>query len=86
MKNIIDETLEAIYEKGLRGMIESCFAYGGLSKDNRYILPYIDKLGEQEFHRIYDEHAKYITENFEVEYDVATDSEGCTYNSLKQIK
>jgi len=88
MKNIIDEKLQSIYEKGLRNMIESAFAYGGFEKGsftyNRYILPYKEKLGEETFERIYDEHIKYLTENFEVEQNVYTDSEGVTYNSLKQ--
>lgn len=84
MKNIIDEKLQSIYEQGLRSMIESCFVYGGMGKDDEYIRPYKYKLGEEEFHRIYDEHIKYLTENFEVEHSTYTDSEGVTYNSLKQ--
>ena len=86
MRNIIDEKLHNVYVKGLKSMIESCFAYGGLSKDNPYIMSYIKKLDEQEFHRIYDEHAKYLRENFMVIHNVHTCSEGVTYNSLKQIK
>lgn len=88
MKNIIGEKLQSLYEKGLRNMIESAFAYGGFEKGSwnymHYILPYKEKLGEETFERIYDEHAKYLTENFEVEQNVHTDSEGLTYNSLKQ--
>lgn len=84
MKNIIDEKLQSIYEEGLRSMIESCFVYGGMGKDDEYIRPYKYKLGEEEFHRIYDEHTKYLTENFIVERSVYTDGEGGIYNSLKQ--
>lgn len=88
MKNIIDEKLQSIYEKGLRNTIESCFAYGGFEKDSwnytRYILPCKEKVGEETFERIYDEHTKYLTENFEVVHNTYTDSEGGIYNSLKQ--
>lgn len=88
MRDIIDEKLQSIYEKGLRNMIESAFAYGNMNKEShtydRYILPYKQKLGEETFERIYDEHTKYLTENFEVVHGTYTDSEGVTYNSLKQ--
>jgi hypothetical protein len=88
MKNIIDEKSQNIHEESLRGMIQSCFAYGGFEKDSwnytRWILPCKDNLDEETFNRIYDEHTKYLTENFEVEQNVHTDSEGLTYNSLKQ--
>lgn len=88
MKNIIDKTWQNFHERSLKNMIESCFAYGGFEKDSwnytRWILPCKDNLDEETFNRIYDEHTKYLTENFEVVHNTYTDSEGGTYNSLKQ--
>ena len=71
--------------KRLKGMMRSCFAYDGLSKDNTYIAKYEDKLGSELFNKVYDEHEIYLNESFKVERSVYTDSEGCTYNRLIEV-
>jgi len=68
--------------KSLKSMMESCFTYGGISKDNKYIKPYIQTLGVVLFNKVYDEYSKYLSENFFVKTNVHTDHEGVTYNSL----
>lgn len=73
-------------EQNLRDMIDSCYTYGGYTRDTwnfeRYITPYREALGEDRFNQVYDEHVKNLQENFEIHHNVYTDSEGCTYNSL----
>ena len=72
------------YEKALKEMIDSCFTYGGADRTNynfeRYILPYKDKV--KDFNRIYESHLQNLKDNFEIEQNVYTDSEGLSYNSL----
>jgi len=71
--------------ESLKSMMESCFTYGGLNKDNRYIKPYISKLGIELFSKVFNEYSKYLRENYFVKTDVYTDHEGCTYNSLIKL-
>lgn len=69
----------------LIGMIESCYTYGGIEVDSwnfeRYISPYIDKLGKQLFNRIYKQESTRL-KAYKVIKNVYTDNEGLTYNSL----
>ena len=70
------------------GMMESAYTYGGMEKDShsftRYLLPYKERLGDRLFNALYDAYYKELRDNYEVIYNVGTDSEGVTYNSLKR--
>lgn len=72
--------------KSFKSMINSCFAYGGALRDTynfeKYILPYEEKLGSKIFNKEYDKHLKDLQDNYTIEYNTSTDSEGLTYNSL----
>jgi len=74
-------------QERLKNMIESCYTYGGAEKTDynyqRYILPYKDSLGEEVFNAVYNEHIAFLKENATIDHSVYTDSEGCSYNSLK---
>jgi hypothetical protein len=73
-------------ELSLKSMLISCFTYGGIERDKwnfeRYISPYIDKLGIELFNEVYAEQGEFF-KKCEVIPNVYTDSEGLTYNSLK---
>lgn len=75
-------------ELRLKSMLISCFAYGGIEKQNwnfeRYILPYQKEMNKNTFDEIYSEMNEYF-ERCEVKHGVYTDSEGCTYNELTEI-
>jgi hypothetical protein len=77
------ETLEKI--DSLKSMMQSCYAYEQLSKDNEYIKKRIADLGEKEGNRIYDTYKIHLETNFRVEKCIYTDGEGLTYNSLVEI-
>jgi metal-responsive CopG/Arc/MetJ family transcriptional regulator len=77
------ETLEKI--ESLKSMMDSCYAYEQLSKDNEYIKKRIADLGEEEGNRIYDTYKIHLETNFRVEKCVYTDGEGLTYNNLIEI-
>jgi|GEM_PF-4397375 len=64
-----------------KSMMESCYAYGKLSKNNRYIIEFRKELGEDAWHKTFDEYSKYLKHNFTVEY-AGTDNEGVKYNTL----
>lgn len=70
----------------MKDMMKSCFTYGKLDKSTynfeRYIKPFEEQLGEDLFNEIYEEHSKYLADNFEIKQNVYTDSEGLTYNQL----
>ena len=72
--------------KWMKEMMESCYTYGGAEKDSynyeRYILKYKDKLGEELFNKVYDEHLRDLKENYLVENNTYTDCEGLTYSNL----
>jgi hypothetical protein len=72
--------------KLMKEMMESCYTYGGADKDSynyeRYILKYKDKLGEELFNKVYDEHLRDLKENYLVENNTYTDCEGLTYSNL----
>ena len=75
--------------KELKKMMESCFTYGGIERGTynfeKYIFPYIKKLGAKRFERAYEKYAKDLRENYRVEYCTGTDSEGCIYHSLIKL-
>ena len=72
--------------QSMKEMMESCYTYGGAEKDSynyeRYILKYKDKLGEELFNKVYDEHLRDLKENYLVENNTYTDCEGLTYSNL----
>ena len=72
--------------KSLISMMESCYAYHNLSKDNDYIKKYKTILGINLFNEVYDKEEKNLRENYMVRNDVHTDHEGVTYNSLIKLK
>lgn len=71
--------------KSLKGMLESCYTYGGIDKTSynfeRYIKKYIDILGAETFEKVYQQQAKKLSQ-YIVEQSTYTDSDGLTYNSL----
>jgi hypothetical protein len=71
----------------LKSMMESCYAYGSIERDSwnfeKYISPYIDKLGEELFEQVYQEQYEYL-QDFIVVHSVYTDSEGGNYNRLEK--
>lgn len=75
-----NETIEA-----MKSMMRSIYAYGTLQSDNRYLDSYRNRLTVKEFETTFNEHAKYLSDNFTRRYAVYTDSEGCTYNELVRI-
>jgi len=81
--NTIDKkaTIESLTQ-----MMDSCFTYGGLDKTSynyeRYILPYKERLGEELFNEVFDNYSDYLKQNYTIERNVYTDSDGLTYNSL----
>jgi hypothetical protein len=68
----------------MKGMMVSLFTYGGLDKDNNFLYPYKENLGERTFNKIYDSYSKELESQFEVDRDVYTDQEGLSYSSLKR--
>jgi len=73
---------QASEELCMKGMIISLFAYNSLNKETRFLQDYKKSLGEKLFNEVYEEQAKFLQENYDIEYHTYTDSEGCTYNSL----
>jgi ribosomal protein L20 len=71
----------------MKGMMDSLFTYGGIERGsedfNKYLLEYEDILGKKLFDKIYKEELERLNE-YEVEQNVYTDSDGLTYNSLKR--
>ena len=71
-------------ELSLKSMLISCFAYGGISRDNynfkRYIDPYKKEMSEEIFESIYEEMSAHFR-GCSVIY-AGQDSEGCSYNSV----
>lgn len=65
-----------------KSMMESCYCYGGLTKKNKYILEYKEELGEELWSKTYDEYSKFLKDNYTVEHNIGTDSEGLSYNRL----
>lgn len=76
-------------------MLDSCFAYGGVSKFyekqtynncrsyyDEYLARYLEKGGSKEEYDKMLEIQKKHFEHCSVKYNVFTDGEGCTYNSI----
>lgn len=72
--------------KQLIEMIDSCFTYGGADKEShnfeRYILPYKNRLGARLFNSTYKKRLAELKKDYEIKFNVHTDYEGCSYNSL----
>lgn len=85
-------------ELSMLEMLDSCFAYGGVSEFYRvksynhdksyyetYLKSYIDKGGsKEEFDKMLEIQKKHLERCF-VKHNVYTDSEGCSYNSIVDI-
>ncbi len=74
-------------EGGCRSMIMSCLIYGN-GRDyfmHNYAHHYIAVLGEERVEEIWADQENYFKNHCRVNYDVYTDSEGCTYNSVTEF-
>ena len=69
-------------EMSCREMIMSCLTYGDNIYANKYVMNYIDILGEQRVFELCKEQEEYFNTKCKVMKNVYTDSEGLTYNSL----
>ena len=69
----------------MKSMMESCYCYGALRRNNSYLLQYQEYLGEKIWNDVYTEHRGYLVNTYRVEEGTYTDSEGVTYNSLVKI-
>ena len=65
-----------------KSMMESCYCYGGLTKTKKYILEFKEILGEATWTVVYNDYSKWLKNNYTVEHNIGTDSEGLTYNRL----
>ena len=65
-----------------KSMMESCYCYGGLTKTNKYILEFKEILGKATWTVVYNDYSKWLKNNYTVEHNIGTDSEGLTYNRL----
>jgi len=72
--------------ESFKSMMRSIYAYGELTKEDNYLKPYKKELGSIMFDSIYEQHSEYLNNYFKRVTNVYTDSEGCTYNELVQIK
>jgi hypothetical protein len=71
----------------MKSMMKSLYIYGGIEKGSdgydRYLSKYENILGKKMFDKIYEEELERLQE-YEVEKNVYTDSEGLSYSSLKR--
>ena len=73
-------------EGGCRSMIMSCLIYGN-GRDyfmNKYAQKYASELGQERVEEIWEDQENYFKNHCRVNYNVYTDSEGCTYNSVTE--
>ena len=63
-------------------MMKSLYCYGEMNEDDQYYKAILDVYGQE----IVDEVEHWLKANFKVIYNVYTDHEGCTYNSLEERK
>ena len=73
--------------ESFKSMMHSCYTYGGIERNGnnfeRFLTPYEQRLGSDLFNKIYEEHSKYLRDNYKVVLNVYTDFEGLVYNQLK---
>ena len=65
-----------------KSMMESCYAYDGLTRHNRYILEFRKELGDDAWNEVYEEERKFLRNNYIVDRNIGRDSDGVTYNRL----
>lgn len=86
MKTTLNTEEQKYHIESLKNMIESCYTYGDANKEtynfDKYISPYIDKLGTNMFEKIYTEHMEYLILNSSIIENVYTDCEGLSYSTL----
>jgi hypothetical protein len=72
-------------KKSFSKMLESCYTYGGIGRENynfgRYLQKYEDILGIQLFNEIYQQESQRL-KGYKIEPCTYTDSDGLTYNTL----
>lgn len=82
--NLTEDQKEQV--KSLKGMIQSCFTYGGADKEHynyeRYIKPHEEKMGRELFSIVYNNELQNLKLNYEVKTNVYQDAEGLNYSSL----
>ena len=70
----------------LKEMIESCYTYGGADRDtynfDTYIKKYESEIGKELFDKVYTEHLSLLQDQYTIQFNVGTDSDGIIYNSL----
>lgn len=74
-------------EGGCRSMIMSCLIYGD-GRDyfmQKHAPKYAAVLGVEKVKEIWEDQYDYFINHCKVNYDVYTDSEGCTYNSVTEF-
>lgn len=71
----------------MKSMMVSCFVYGSIERDsydfNRYIKKSGNGLSNEVFEEVYKEQYDFLKNHCIIVRGTFTDSEGCTYNSLK---
>ena len=65
-------------------MMKSCFTYGHLFKDAKYIANYKEQLSNEMFNKVFNEYEIYLKENYIIHKNVGRDSEGSYYNYLEK--
>lgn len=73
-------------EGGCRNIIMCCLVYGD-SRDyfmKHHAPKYAAELGQKRVEEIWDDQENYFNNHCKVNYNVYTDSEGCTYNSVTE--
>jgi hypothetical protein len=92
-KLITPEEQREYEELSLRRMIISDFCYGGASCSGiydertgrwheRYGYPYAEKIGFERALEVFKEQRAFLQKHATVHYNVHTDHEGCSYNSI----
>lgn len=73
-------------EGGCRSMIMSCLIYGN-GRDyfmKNYAQKYAAELGQERVEEIWEDQENYFKNHCRVNYNVYTDRDGCTYNSVTE--
>ena len=77
-----------VYGEGsCRSMIMCCLVYG-YGRDyfmRRHAQKYAEELGQERVEQIWDNQENYFKNHCKVNYNVYTDSEGVTYNSVTEF-
>ncbi len=80
--NILSKLAEEEEIKCMKSMMDSIYTYGKLESTDSYLVDYYVKLGSDVFNKTFNDHSKYLSENYSIDENVYQDYEGITYNSL----